>query len=122
MRVEKVGRPFRAEHVGSFPRPQRLLKAREDYASGKLTEEEFKRTETECVREIVALQTRVGIGAITDGEYPKTSWRELLFEKCSGFDSKPTVPDFKFRLYDGTELTYPGEPHIVGKIYRREQL
>jgi methionine synthase II (cobalamin-independent) len=24
--------PFRAEHVGSFPRPERLLKARQDYA------------------------------------------------------------------------------------------
>jgi len=122
MNAGNIGRPLRAEHVGSFPRPPRLLRAREDYASGKLGKEEFKRTETDCIRDIVALQDRVGIGAITDGEYPKTSWREFLFEKCAGFDTEPTVPDFKFRLYDGTELTYPGEPRVVGKVHRREPL
>jgi len=114
--------PFRAEHVGSFPRPERLLKAREDHFAGKLTKDDFKRTEADCIREIVALQERVGIGAITDGEYPKTSWREFLFEKCDGFDSEPTVPDFKFRLYDGTEFDYPGEPRVIGKVRRREPL
>ena len=122
MNTGNIGRPLRAEHVGSFPRPQRLLTAREDYAKGDLAKGEFKRTEADCIREIVALQERVGVGAITDGEYPKTSWREFLFEKCAGFDSKPTVPDFKFRLYDGTELTYPGEPRVVGKVRRREPL
>jgi 5-methyltetrahydropteroyltriglutamate--homocysteine methyltransferase len=114
--------PFRAEHVGSFPRPERLLEAREQYFAGKGTKEEFKRTEADCIREIVALQERAGIGAITDGEYPKTSWREFLFEKCDGFDSKPTVPDFKFRLYDGSQFDYPGEPRVIGKVRRREPL
>ena len=75
--------------------------------------------EAECIREIVLLQERVGIGAVTDGEYPKTSWREFLFEKCDGFDSQPTVPDFKFRLYDGTQFDYPGEPRVIGKVRRR---
>jgi 5-methyltetrahydropteroyltriglutamate--homocysteine methyltransferase len=114
--------PFRAEHVGSFPRPERLLRAREEYFAGKGTREDFKRIETDAIREIVALQERVGIGAITDGEYPKTSWREFLFEKCDGFDSKPTVPDFKFRRYDGTQFDYPGEPRVIGKVRRREPL
>jgi len=114
--------PFRAEHIGSFPRPDRLLQARTLYAARKLPREEFKKVETECIRDIVALQERVGIGAITDGEYPKTSWREFLFEKCDGFDSKPTVPDFKFRSYDGSLFDYPGEPMVIGKLKRREAL
>jgi 5-methyltetrahydropteroyltriglutamate--homocysteine methyltransferase len=114
--------PFRAEHVGSFPRPERLLKARQDYSEGKMQKEDLKLTEADCIREIVALQERVGIGVVTDGEYPKTSWREFLFEKCNGFDSKPTVPDFKFQLYDGTQFDYPGEPRVTGKVRRREPL
>ncbi len=122
MSVGNFGPPFRAEHVGSFPRPERLLRAREGHARGILSTEEFKHIEVDCIRAIVAFQERVGVGAITDGEYPKTSWREFLFEKCTGFDSKPTVPDFKFKLYDGTELTYPGEPRVVGKVNRREPL
>jgi 5-methyltetrahydropteroyltriglutamate--homocysteine methyltransferase len=114
--------PFRAEHVGSFPRPDRLLKARHAYAQGELPKDDLKRMEADCIREIVLLQERVGIGAVTDGEYPKTSWREFLFEKCDGFDSQPTVPDFKFRLYDGTQFDFPGEPRVIGKVRRREPL
>jgi 5-methyltetrahydropteroyltriglutamate--homocysteine methyltransferase len=114
--------PFRAEHVGSFPRPERLLKARQDYHAGKILKKDLKSMEANCVREIVLLQERVGIGAVTDGEYPKTSWREFLFEKCDGFDSKSTVPDFKFQLYDGTQFDYPGEPRVIGKVRRREPL
>ena len=114
--------PFRAEHIGSFPRPDRLLTARQDYAAGKILNEDLKRTEADCIREIVLLQERVGIGAITDGEFPKTSWREFFFEKCDGFDSKPTVPDFKFQLYDGTQFDYPGEPKVIGKVRRRAPL
>jgi 5-methyltetrahydropteroyltriglutamate--homocysteine methyltransferase len=114
--------PFRAEHVGSFPRPDRLLKARAAYAEGKIPKDDLNDIEVDCIREIVLLQERIGIGAVTDGEYPKTSWREFLFEKCGGFDSEPTVPDFKFRLYDGTQFDFPGEPRVIGKVYRRESL
>jgi 5-methyltetrahydropteroyltriglutamate--homocysteine methyltransferase len=114
--------PFRAEHVGSFPRPERLLQARADYAAGNLPRDEFKHIEAECIREIVAFQERVGIGAVTDGDFPKTSWREFLFEKCDGFDSENTVPDFKFKLYDGTQMDYAGEPRVIAKVRRREPL
>jgi 5-methyltetrahydropteroyltriglutamate--homocysteine methyltransferase len=47
---EHNGRPpFRAEHVGSFPRPDRLLKARSDYFAGNITKEDLKRTEADCI-------------------------------------------------------------------------
>ena len=114
--------PYRAEHVGSFPRPDRLLKARDNYAAGKLPKEEFKTLEADCIREIVAFQERVGIGAITDGEFPKSSWRTFLFEKCDGFGSTYTVPDFKFKKFDGSLVDYAGEPPVTGKLRRREAL
>ena len=120
---EQNGRPpFRAEHVGSFPRPDRLLEARNDYFAGNISKDDLKRTEAACIKEIVLLQERVGIGAVTDGEYRKKSWHEFLFEKCDGFDSERTVPDFKFRLFDGTQFEYPGEPRVIAKLRRREPL
>jgi methionine synthase II (cobalamin-independent) len=77
--------PYRAEHVGSLPRPERLMAAREQYSSGKLSKAELTQIEDECIREAVAMQERVGIGAITDGEYRKRGWREFLYDKCDGF-------------------------------------
>ena len=41
--------PFRAEHVGSFPRPDRLLKARQDYFAGRISKEDLKRMEADCI-------------------------------------------------------------------------
>ncbi len=114
--------PFRAEHVGSLPRPDRLLAARERFAKGEIPREELRRIELECIGEAVALQERVGIGAVTDGEYPKTGWREFLFEKCDGFTTSVSQPSFPFRMYDGTQWSVPGEPKAVARLKRREPL
>ena len=77
--------PYRAEHVGSFPRPDALMDAREQFAARKISEADLKKVEDAAVKEIVALQERVGIDAVTDGEYRKTGWRDFLFEKVEGF-------------------------------------
>jgi 5-methyltetrahydropteroyltriglutamate--homocysteine methyltransferase len=114
--------PFRAEHVGSLPRPDRLLAARERHAKGEIPRGELARIELDCIREAVALQERAGIGAITDGEYPKTGWREFLFEKCDGFSKELNEPSFPFRLSDGTLWAVPGEPTAVARLKRREAL
>jgi methionine synthase II (cobalamin-independent) len=59
---------------------------------------------------------------VTDGEFPKTSWREFLFEKCDGFSSEIVSSDFKFKLYDGNDFQYGGEPRVTRKLARREAL
>jgi 5-methyltetrahydropteroyltriglutamate--homocysteine methyltransferase len=114
--------PFRAEHVGSFPRPERLMQAREDFAAGKLPKHALKQIEGECIAEIVKMQERVGIGAITDGEYPKAGWREFLFEKCDGFAQEPGEAAFLFTTFEGQKWAAAGEPKCVGKLRRREPL
>ena len=48
------------------------------------------------------MQERVGIGAITDGEYRKRGWREFLYDKCDGFGPETVERAFPIRLYDGT--------------------
>ena len=59
--------------------------ARERYANGELSRTELARIEDGCIREAVAMRERVGIGAITDGEYRKRGWREFLYDRCDGF-------------------------------------
>lgn len=94
--------PYRAEHVGSLPRPERLMAARERHAAKRLSKVELTQVEDECIREAVAMQERVGIGAITDGEYRKRGWREFLYDKCDGFGPETVERAFPIRLYDGT--------------------
>ena len=114
--------PYRAEHVGSLPRPERLMAAREQFAAGKLPRTDLTQIEDECIREAVAMQERVGIGAITDGEYRKRGWREFLYDKCDGFGPETVERAFPIRLYDGTTAPPIREPRVTARVTRREPL
>ena len=114
--------PYRAEHVGSLPRPEHLMAAREQYGQGKLSKAELTQVEDQCIREAVAMQERVGIGAITDGEYRKRGWREFLYDKCDGFGPDTVERAFPIRLYDGTTAPPIREPKVTAKLKRREPL
>ena len=41
--------PFRADHVGSFLRPQRLLQARAQHQEGRLDDAGLRAVEDECI-------------------------------------------------------------------------
>lgn len=73
--------PFRAEHVGSLLRPEKLLKARaaaegDQYrqATGPLKYDELRETEDDAIRDAVRLQEDVGLQVVTDGEFRRRSW------------------------------------------------
>jgi len=114
--------PYRAEHVGSLPRPECLMAAREQYAAGKLSKAELTQIENECIREAGAMQERVGIGAITDGEYRKRGWREFLYDKCEGLGPETVERAFRIRLYDGTTAPPIREPKVTARLKKREPL
>lgn len=115
-------KPLRAEHVGSFPRPAALIKAREDRAAGKIGSADLRRKEDAAIREVVAMQERVGVGAITDGEFRRISWRDAPFEHFDGFTQERHGTDFTFRLFDGTTHKAGPVPSVTGKISRREPM
>ena len=61
--------PFRADHVGSFLRPERLRAAREQFFAKALPADELRAVEDACIREVVRAQENVGLKGITDGEF-----------------------------------------------------
>ena len=48
--------PFRTDHVGSLLRPEDLLKARQKWKDGKLSNEELRHLENESIKDAVRLQ------------------------------------------------------------------
>jgi 5-methyltetrahydropteroyltriglutamate--homocysteine methyltransferase len=75
--------PFRAEHVGSLLRPRALYDARAAFdgdlrrtvRSGEGRSSAMLRPiEDAAILEAVALQERVGLHSVTDGEYRRRSW------------------------------------------------
>ena len=94
--------PFRADHVGSFLRPQYLLEAREQHAKGAIDAEQLRRVEDRAIAEIVKFQEDVGLKSITDGEFRRTYFHVDFLRQLGGVSSGEPVtiqrPDGKLEL------------------------
>jgi len=94
--------PFRAEHIGSFLRPQRLIEAARAHKAGTLDAAGFAKVQDEAIREIVTFQEKLGLRSVTDGEFRRRSWSAGFIDSVEGFG-----------LRDGT-LGFRTETQIIG--------
>jgi 5-methyltetrahydropteroyltriglutamate--homocysteine methyltransferase len=76
---------IRSDVVGSLLRPPVLLEAREQLARGELSPAEFKRIEDAAVDEVLWLQEKAGLDAVTDGELRRLSFQSQMTEAVDGF-------------------------------------
>jgi len=81
---QKTIPPFRADHVGSFLRPQILKEAREQYQQGQITRAELRSIEDAEIAKLVEKQKEVGLKAVTDGEFRRTWWHLDFIEAIEG--------------------------------------
>jgi 5-methyltetrahydropteroyltriglutamate--homocysteine methyltransferase len=114
--------PFHADHVGSLLRPPKLIETRYKWMRGEIPHAVLDELEDQCVREVVALQERVGLQSITDGEQRRSSWRDLLFETTDGFSQDRTPSDFTFTTFSGEKFQGMPVPMVIGKLRRRDAL
>ncbi len=77
--------PFRAEHVGSFVRPDALLEAVRAHRAGRLDADGLRAAEDAAIRGIVAFQDGLGLPAVTDGEFRRRSWSAGVIDALDGF-------------------------------------
>jgi 5-methyltetrahydropteroyltriglutamate--homocysteine methyltransferase len=78
--------PYRADHVGSLLRPQALLRAREEFAEGRIAAAELRRVEDEAIHDAVRMQEEVGLKSATDGEFRRASWHMDFIYQLDGID------------------------------------
>jgi 5-methyltetrahydropteroyltriglutamate--homocysteine methyltransferase len=76
---------FRAEHIGSFLRPDRLMAAVRQARDGKLTPQALHAIQDECIRELVAMEEAVGLSSVTDGEFRRRGWSAGFIDAVEGF-------------------------------------
>lgn len=61
--------PFRAEHLGSLLRTEKLLGTRHAWEAKEASKKDLRNVEDNDVKDIVQEQVSLGYHAITDGEY-----------------------------------------------------
>jgi 5-methyltetrahydropteroyltriglutamate--homocysteine methyltransferase len=116
--------PFRADHVGSLLRPDKLKQAREKFLGaqtptsniGPHHDARLKQVEDECVREVIAMQERAGLRAVTDGEFRRRSWWLELILGWEGFEADRTgSAKLKWRNESGVTQGF-SDLNLTGKI------
>lgn len=80
--------PFRAEHVGSFLRPDYLLQARAAFASGGIDAVQLRQVEDRAIAEVIGMQRDVGLKVITDGEFRRTYFHVDFLRQLGGVVSE----------------------------------
>lgn len=75
--------PYRADHVGSFLRPQELLEARR---SASPDPERLRAIEDRAILRILAKQKELGFDIFTDGEFRRTNFMGDFTDAVEGFN------------------------------------
>ena len=108
--------PFRADHVGSLLRPQRLLAARDDFAAGTIDADALRAIEDEAISDVVALQEDIGLQSATDGEFRRASWHMDFIYQLGGISKAPGNLAVQFQNPSGKIEFTPAALHVDGKI------
>ena len=107
--------PFRADHVGSFLRPKKLLDAREQHKAGTLSASALRAVEDEAIREIVRFQEDLGLRGITDGEFRRTYFHIDFLTRLSGVTTKGGI-NVSFHSASGNVDFAPPVMQVTGKV------
>jgi 5-methyltetrahydropteroyltriglutamate--homocysteine methyltransferase len=109
--------PFRADHVGSLLRPPELLRAREDYAAGRISAEDLRGVEDSAIREVVRRQEETGLRAATDGEQRRESWHMDFIYQLGGIQKvQDDTIRVAFHNEQGNFEWAPPSAHVVAPV------
>jgi 5-methyltetrahydropteroyltriglutamate--homocysteine methyltransferase len=108
---------YRAEVVGSLQRPAYLVEAIKQRKSGEISNRDFKRIEDRAVDEAIALQERVGLDVVTDGEQRRLYFREWLTVAVEGL-SPIKAPPVRLRGMPGHKDLERSDPLTVTEKIR----
>ena len=88
--------PFRADHVGSFLRPESVKEARKQLQDKEITPEALRLAEDEAIVQLVEKQKQCGLRAVTDGEFRRSWWHLDFFARLQGIQKIVTSKGFVF--------------------------
>jgi 5-methyltetrahydropteroyltriglutamate--homocysteine methyltransferase len=117
-----TGPPFRADHVGSLLRPERLLHARAEHAAGRLSAEELRATEDDAIRSAVAMQEDIGLPSATDGEFRRASWHMDFIYQLGGVGQADERMTVRFRNAEGTIEFTPAALRVHERVTLRQPI
>src|SRR6202030_2064783 len=92
-------------HIGSLPRPHRLLDAMKAKYSGQAYDEKaYQDALHNAVADVVREQVQSGIDIVAAGEFSKPGFFTYVRERLDGFESRP---ELKLKLFEQEVAAFP---------------
>lgn len=110
--TKRTTSPFRFDIVGSFLRPEELKSARAAFEAGEFTQTALTEIEDAAIIRLIQQQEKIGLKAVTDGEFRRSWWHLDFFWGLQGVEF--FVPEHGY-FFHGEE-TRPGTVIVTGKI------
>lgn len=85
--------------VGSFPKPDYLVRARNQHAAGRLGAEELHALERKATEEVIRLQEDIGLDILVDGEMARGDMVAYFAEQLEGMEIGGLVRSYGNRYY-----------------------
>ncbi len=99
---------FPTTSVGSFPKPDYLMKARADFAKQKISRGELQSVERQATEFWIRKQEEMGVDVLVDGEMYRGDMVAYFAEHLEGFKEGGLVRSYGNRYYH--------KPIIVGEV------
>jgi 5-methyltetrahydropteroyltriglutamate--homocysteine methyltransferase len=100
--------------VGSFPKPDYLMKARSQARKGELSAKELHALEERATRDWITTQDKLGIDILVDGEQYRGDMVAYFAEQLAGFKTSTLVRSYGNRYYR--------KPIIVSEVKRKKPM
>ena len=104
--------PFRFDVVGSLLRPASLKKAHEQLAAGTITRDQELEIQHTEIKRVVAEQVKLGLKAVTDGEFSRSWWHLDFLWGLTGVGKYDYHQSYKFK----GDHTRTDNAELIGKV------
>jgi 5-methyltetrahydropteroyltriglutamate--homocysteine methyltransferase len=105
---------FPITSVGSFPKPDFLLKARADFAKKKIRRGALEKAERQATEFWIRKQEELGVDVLVDGEMYRSDMVAYFAEHLNGFEEGGLVRSYGNRYYH--------KPIITGEVHWEEPI
>lgn len=109
-----MGAPYRADHVGSFLRPEEILQARSDPG---MDPDRLRALEDRHILRVLARQKDLGLEIFTDGELRRRNFMSDFTDAVEGFD----LGDAVARMWDAGAKAAPAVSRVTGIVNAKLQ-
>jgi 5-methyltetrahydropteroyltriglutamate--homocysteine methyltransferase len=103
---------YHIDHAGGLVRPAALLEARR----GRLDGAELAQVTDEAIAEVARVQRRIGMSAISDGQYRRATWTSVLYDGVEGFGGADGPVGSPLSDLLGEAGSLPDSPAVVAKL------